>query len=319
MGQEMILITGAMGFVGLHVAESLLASDRQVVLGKFRSNTHSDVIAKHLNADAFVEHLDLTDQRTLMEIGSKYNITGILHLAASVGGSDPIEEIGKLGSSLTNLFRAASEWSVNRLVLASTIGVYGGVRVERLDESLPLYLEAGHQIPAFKKVSEILGYYFSTRSDVEVVTARLGGIWGPRKKRKNNMPAVLLDAALQKTAPRFEDLLFDTTFAEDGYDALYVKDAARALALLQTAETLEYDTYNIGSGRAVVNEEYVEAVKRVFPAFEAQLTPGRSDGAVDPLQCLDVSRLYGDTGFAPQFHVDDAMSDYAGWLSHHSF
>lgn len=315
----MILITGAMGFVGLHVAESLVTNGHQIVLGKFQSTPRSDVIGTHLGTEAFIEHLDLTDQKTLREIGSKHRITGILHLAAHAGSADPVAEIDKLACSLTNLFRAATEWNVGRLVLVSTIGVYGGMHEQRLDESLPLHLHAGHQIPAFKKVSEILGTYFSVRSDVEVVHARLGGIWGPRKKRKNNMPAVLLDAALRNAAPRLEDLLFDTVFAEDGYDSLYVKDAARALGLLQTAETLTYDTYNVGSGRAVANAEYLDAVRRIVPTFEACLEPGRSGDAADPLQYLAVDRLRGDTGFAAEFQVDDAMADYAEWLSQNPY
>ena len=73
---------------------------------------------------------------------------------------------------------------------------------------------------------------------------------------------------------------------------------ARAIALLQTAEKLQYDVYNIGSGRLTPNRELVEAIKRAVPNFKMDLPPGIDKAELDffresanSLPRLDCSRV----------------------------
>src|SRR5207249_7005816 len=56
--------------------------------------------------------------------------------------------------------------------------------------------------------------------------------------------------------------------ADEAIAPCYIKDTARAIALLQTAEKLEFDVYNIGSDRITPNREFVEAITRVVPNFK---------------------------------------------------
>ena len=87
---------------------------------------------------------------------------------------------------------------------------------------------------------------------------------------------------------------------------------ARAIALLQTAEKLQYDVYNIASGKLTSNTELVEAVKRVVPSFKVDLPPGHFP--FPPLPMAETKRLQEDTGFSPRFDTQSAIQHYVDWL-----
>jgi UDP-glucose 4-epimerase len=132
--------------------------------------------------------------------------------------------------------------------------------------------------------------------------------WGPRGRKESRFFAApgLIHAAVNGESP-------PTAYADDAIDMLYIKDCARAIALLQTAPQLAHSTYNVGSGRATSNPDVVTAIKRAVPGAELQLQPGRSPhGAV---AYLDTTRLQADTGFEPEYDLDRAVADYVSWLT----
>ena len=120
-----------------------------------------------------------------------------------------------------------------------------------------------------------------------------------------------------RAAVRGESLDFTSpqsrAFAEDGVDLAYVKDCGRAIALLQMAPKLRYSTYNIGSGHAIRNNEFVEAVRRIVPGAKFELLAG-SNPRMGGVFNLDISRIREDTGYQPQYDLERAIADYVSWL-----
>ena len=100
--------------------------------------------------------------------------------AVAAGRPEPVDGARQAIASLLNVIEAGARWEVTRVGLASTIGVYGGVAAPSpLGEDLPLPMTAGHVIPVFKKIGELLGDYLAGAAQVEVVNYRIGAIWGP--------------------------------------------------------------------------------------------------------------------------------------------
>ncbi|HZD13457.1 MAG TPA: hypothetical protein VE177_08075, partial [Candidatus Binatus sp.] len=120
----------------------------------------------------------------------------------------------------------------------------------------------------------------------------------------------LVHAAAHGKTPDLDNIFFG--FTDDEVDTLYIKDLARAIALLQTAEKLQYNTYNIGSGKTTTNKELVDAVKKAAPGFNVNLPPGRFPFPSIPV--MQTTRLQADTGFKPSFDVYSAVQDYVDWL-----
>src|SRR2546428_12202562 len=126
-------------------------------------------------------------------------------------------------------------------------------------------------ILASQKIGEVAAGQFAKKTSISAICVRLMGMFGPYDGAQLGLPARLVHADLSGRPPSFEDVFFGN--ADDAVDLLYIKDMARAIALLQTAEKLQYNVYNIASGKVTPNRELVDAVKRVVPNFKVDLPP----------------------------------------------
>jgi UDP-glucose 4-epimerase len=309
----MILVTGGLGFIGSHTVQALLDLGEGCVLVQRRA---AEVPASLAGAQVAVEQADITDLTALLDVGTRHKITGIVHLAGSMpwppSSDQPIEAARKAIGSLLNVLQAAQDWGVERVGVASTIGVYGGLTVEGpLREDMPLPMTSPHVIPAFKKIGELLNDHLAGATGIDIVNYRIGAIWGPLGRAADPFfPASqLVHAAARGTAPDLS-LLRPPVYAEDALDLCYVKDCGRGLALLQLADHLSYRTYNVASGRATTNAEVIAAIKKVVPDAQADLPTGETGQQ----NYLDITRIHQDTGYQPAYDTERAVTDYIAWL-----
>lgn len=146
---------------------------------------------------------------------------------------------------------------------------------------------------------------------ISSVCIRLLGMFGPwQDPARGSLAQRLVHAAVSGKPAALEGGFLEC--ADDGVDLCYIKDVARAIALLQTAQKLSHDVYNVGSGRFTPNRELVAAIKGIVPRFKADLPPGRSP--FPPLPIMETERLRADTGFSPTFDTLSAIQDYVEWL-----
>jgi UDP-glucose 4-epimerase len=199
--------------------------------------------------------------------------------------------------------------------IASTIGVYGGAAVQGpLCEDVPLPMTAGHAIPAFKKIGELLADYLAGATGLEITSFRISP-WGPGGNPMSRFTAApqLVHAAARGTVPDFSALR-SPAYADDGFDRCYVKDGATAIARLQLAPRLTHRTYNIASGKVLTNREVAAAVRKLVPDARVELPEGHSPAGSGQGICLDISRLREDTGYQPAYDTERAVADYIVWL-----
>jgi UDP-glucose 4-epimerase len=315
----MILITGGLGFIGLNTARALVALDETCVLTQHHGADLPEDLKDEIGSHLFIEPLDVTDVKAFLSLGEKYPMTGIVHLAAHWTRSPETHALALFEdfhlnlTGLANALQAAQQWRVKRISVASTLAVYGGVTEVPWREDQPLPLTTSLPIPAFKMCGEIVSNYLATRIGVECITMRFGGIYGPLSKSRAFLPNLLVHAAIEGINPDLADLL-GGAFAQDGYDMCYVKDAARAIALLQVADMLHHRVYNVASGRATKNQGIIDAIKKVLPDFQIELPSGHSWTNPDALPYQDITWLTQDTGYQPQYTTEQAVADYIDWL-----
>jgi UDP-glucose 4-epimerase len=297
----MILITGGLGFIGTHTARALLDLGESCVLAQRRSADDPPVPAE-------VVQVDIADLAGLRAVGDQHKITGIVHLAGSMpwppSQEQPVEAARNALNGLFNVFQVARDWGVDRVGLASTIGVYGGIAADRpFTEDMPLPMASGHLIPAFKKIGELLADHLTAAAGLDIVNYRIGAIWGPLGRPVDRFFAApqLVHAAARGEAYEAPD---------SAIDLCYVKDCGRAIALLQVADRLNHRTYNVSSGRVTSNADVVAAIRAIEPEAQVSVTPSGGDG----WQPLDITRLHQDTGYTPEYNTERAVADYLGWL-----
>ncbi len=309
----MILVTGGLGFLGLNVARALLDNSEPCVLTQYRTEHQPDSIKNEIGSRVFIEPVDVTNTAAFIGLGKKYKIEGIVHLAASLsrGAVGPFENIRTNMTGLANALQAAQEWKVKRISVASTLGVYSGVTKLPWREDQPLAFTASFQLEALKKAGEIFTSYIANYAKLDCISMRLPGLYGPLyDPTRGVLAGRLVHAAVKGTRPSLDNVL-GSIYAEEGYDLCYVKDAARAIALLQMADELRHQTYNVASGRPTTNQQIVEAIKKVIPEADIELPAAPKPG---PVPYQDITWLHEDTGYEPQFSTESGIADYIAWL-----
>jgi UDP-glucose 4-epimerase len=304
----MILITAGLGFIGSHTAKAVLDCGEPVLLTQHRPGPVPEFLTDELNRRVVVEQLDVTDPTAFLDLGTRHPITRIVHLA-SPRSSDAIEDLHANTLALLNALRAARDWGVARIGIASTVGVYVGVAEVPFREDVPLPVSPTLPIPVFKKAAELFASLIADSDGLDVVNLRIATIWGPLIRNLQPTVPRLVHAAVTHQPPAST-----APYADDGADLYYVKDCARGIALLLLADRLNHRTYNIGAGRTTTNAEIAAAIKSVLPDAPIELQPGNGTGGPGQNTCLDITRIRQDTGYQPEYDTQRGITEYIDWL-----
>ena len=300
----MILVTGGLGMIGAHTALALVDLGHDVIVTAHRRTE----VPSFLAGQVTVESLDVTDRDAFLALSDRHQISDIVHLAGTIPGEDPVQFFRTETAGLLNALDAARTWGVRRFAVASSLGVYIGRTETPWSEELALPTTAlPHLIVAFKKAVEPLTTHSLQDSGVQPVVLRIGSIWGPLFDPYSPFLGIVtyISSVLRGEQP-------PPLHADDGGDSCYAPDAGRAIALLMNAKTLQYDTYNVSSGRPFSNREVGDALEALIPDLRLNLLPGRQNGPGDD-PYLDINRLTQDTGFTPSFDIAAAVADYVAW------
>jgi UDP-glucose 4-epimerase len=308
----MILVVGGLnGFIGSNTTEALVDLGKDCVVTRHENTEIPSFLQKHIeHRRVTIEPADSTLIEDLRRIGEKHEIDSIVNMAGGfASGNGPVRGLKGYFDMLDATFRMAQEWKVKRVTFSSTGGMYIGLQ-GTVSEDVPLLLQSPFPILAYQKIVEVAAEQFAKKSGISTICARLMGMYGPFDGNQLGLASRLVHAAVSGKQPNLENVFFGN--AEDMVDLCYIKDLARAIAMVHTAEKLRYDVYNIGSGKLTPNKELVEAVKRAVSNFKVDLPPGRFP--FPPIPLMETKRLQADTGFSPKFDIQSAVKDYVDWI-----
>jgi UDP-glucose 4-epimerase len=308
----MILVVGGLnGFIGSNTTEALADLGKDCVVTRHENAEVPGFLQKHIDHHrVIIEPADSTSVADLRKIGEKHKIEGIVNVAGGFASGDgPVRGLRGYFDMLDATFRVAQEWKVKRVTFSSTGGMYLGLQ-GTVNEEAPISLPSMFPILAYQKIVEVAADQFAKKTGISTICARLMGMYGPFDGNQLGLEARLVHAAVSGKPPNLENVFSVTLKIREICG--YIKDLARAIALVHTAEKLQYDVYNIGSGKLTPNKEVVEAVKRVVPNFKVELPPGHFP--FPPLPLMETKRLQQDTGFAPKFDIRSAIQHYVDWL-----
>ncbi len=312
----MILITGGMGFIGLHTARALLEAGEDVVLTRHQRQREPSFLAEHTGRRAFVAEVDVTNAASLMQAAREHNITGIVHLAgAAAAGVPPVDGLRATAIGTLNVLEVGSALGVRRVSLASSTTVYLGANAAAWHEDLPLPIASPHPMIAYKKVLEVLGDHYAARTGLSVVSMRIALVYGPLYRSMNNAASRMVYAAVRGVPgplPAPGQALMPTYADDVNWNLCYAVDCAEAIARVQLAPSLAHTLYNIGGATNPTNGELAGAVRAVVPGAQLTLQPGRSSG--QPVPPLDLARIRADTGWTPRFSLQAGVAEYVAWL-----
>jgi len=310
----MILITGGMGFIGLHTARRFLDAGEQVVITQYTTRREPDFIKDEIGKRVFVERVDVTSPHDLTDVVKRHKVTGIIHLAvpglAALSAAEDYR-VNMLG--LINVLEAARANDVKRVTYASSLTVYAGLKDGPFQEDALLPVQSTNPTEAYKKAWEILGLHYAQRTGLEAVSARIGGIFGPLYHTLANTPSRICLAAARGKPADFTGSRGGAPKQDDLGNFCYVKDCALGLFSIQSAPTLPHRVYNVSSGRRETFGDFVAAAKKAAPDLKLDLEPGAGPRS-KPNGYLNISRATEELGYKPQYTLEQSTADYIDWL-----
>lgn len=326
-----ILVTGAAGFIGYHLAERLLARGERVV-GLDNLSDYYDVELKRGRLDRLLAHpnfsfahADLADEPALARLFVQHGFQRVFNLAAQAGVRyslvNPQAYIHSNVAGFTSLLEACRHAAVEHLVFASSSSVYGAVTKtpfsvhQNVDHPLNVYA-------ASKKANELLAHTYSHLYAMPTTGLRFFTVYGPWGRP--DMAAFLFTRSILAGEP-----INVFGGGEMERDFTYIDDIVEAVARVgdripapnpewsgadpdPATSSAPYRLYNIGNHTPLKVNRLIQIIEQCTGKRAIRNPMPVQPGEV-PATFADVDDLARDVGFAPQTPLEVGMKKFVDW------
>jgi UDP-glucuronate 4-epimerase len=332
MGADPILVTGAAGFIGFHVARRLAAGGRAVV-GLDNLNAYYDPALKQARLAELAKEksfrfvrLDLADRAGMAALFAEHRFAYVVHLAAQAGVRhslvDPHAYADANLVGFLNILEGCRQAKSRHLVYASSSSVYGAntrmpfSTAQNVDHPLSLYA-------ASKKANELMAHAYAHLFGLPTTGLRFFTVYGPWGRP--DMAMWLFTEAILAGRPI---RLFN--HGQMRRDFTYVDDVAEAVVRLierapagdahwsgerpdPATSRAPWRVYNIGNHTPVEVPEVVRLIEQALGKTAIRELVPMQPGDV-PETCADVEDLRRDVGFAPDTPIGDGVRRFVEWF-----
>ena len=332
MTDDAILVTGAAGFIGFHVAQRLLSAGRKVV-GIDSLNNYYDPKLKEARLDilkrqanfTFVK-LDLAGREPTKALFARHRFRVVIHLAAQAGVryslQNPHAYIDANIEGFVNVLEGCRHNGCEHLLFASSSSVYGANTKlpfsvqDNVDHPISLYA-------ASKKANELMAHAYSHLYRIPATGLRFFTVYGPWYRPDMAM-FIFAKAILEGKPIR----LFN--HGNMRRDFTYIDDVAQAVVRLMdhppqgdpewsgakpdpATSAAPWKIYNIGNNRPEELLHVVSLLEKEFGRMSIREMLPMQPGDV-PATYADIEDLARDIGFRPATTIEDGIGRFASWF-----
>ncbi|HOW47847.1 MAG TPA: NAD-dependent epimerase [Rubrivivax sp.] len=326
-----VLVTGAAGFIGMHVSQLLLARGDQVV-GIDNLNDYYDPRLKQARLERLRGHagfafekLDVADRPAMERLFAESGFDRVVHLAAQAGVryslQNPHAYIDSNVVGFMNVLEGCRHNRVQHLAYASSSSVYGGNTAmpfsehHNIDHPVSLYA-------ATKKANELMAHTYSHLYRLPTTGLRFFTVYGPWGRP--DMALFLFTRAMLEGRPiqvfNHGRMVRDFTYIDDiAAGVVHVLDRAASAdegfdpARPDPARSnAPYRVFNIGNNEPVELMAFIEAIEHALGRQADKEFLPLQDGDV-PATFADVSELAAWTGFKPGTPVREGVARFVAW------
>ena len=327
----MILVTGAAGFIGFHLAKKLLDAGHDV-LGYDNVNDYYDPKLKEARLAVLNDcgkftfyRKDLMDEQALAKVFGDHNPRLVVHLAAQAGVRysliNPKAYIESNSVGFFNILEACRHNDVEHLVYASSSSVYG------LNEKMPFSTRHNVDHPislygATKRSNELMAHTYSHLYNLSTTGLRFFTVYGPWGRP--DMALFLFTKAILAGEP-----INVYNNGEMKRDFTYIDDiVSGVLSLLESppgaidhwngqltdpsSSKAPFKLYNIGNNNPVNLMDFINEIEnQLGKKAEINYRPLQPGDVV--ASHADVSGLVGDFDYKPSTTVDVGIRNFIEW------
>jgi UDP-glucuronate 4-epimerase len=312
----LILVTGAAGFIGYHVARALLERGERVI-GIDNLNDYYDVSLKEarlqrLAGERFVfRRVDVADTAAIVAVFEEFRPSGVVHLAAQAGVRyslvNPFAYTESNIRGFLNILEACRRFPVEHLVFASSSSVYGMntkqpfAETDNVDHPVSLYA-------ATKKANELMAHSYAHLFAIPMTGLRYFTVYGPWG-RPDMSPIKFAKAIFAgEKFPVFNEgrMIRDFTYIDD-----IVEGTIRVLDH-PPGDKPPYQIYNIGNNSPVPLLDFIAALEEAIgkPAL-MDMQPMQPGDVVSTM--ADVSALERAVGYRPRTSIREGVRKFVDW------
>jgi UDP-glucuronate 4-epimerase len=308
----MILLTGAAGFIGFHVALKLLDEGEEVV-GIDNLNSYYDPSLKEARLAILNRRegfhfykTDICDYDSLISIASRYQLKAICHLAAQAGVryslTHPFAYQKSNNEGFLCLIELARHHGVENFVYASSSSVYGGntklpfSESDRVDSPISLYA-------ATKRANELTAHCYSHLYGLNCSGLRFFTVYGPWGRP--DMALFKFTKAILAGEPIdvYNQGKMKRNFT-------YIDDIVHGVCLT-LANPVRYELYNIGNSKAEELLDFIKEIEKNCGKKAAIRYLPMQAGDV-PATVADIAKL-ARLGYAPKTNIDVGIRNFIAW------
>jgi UDP-glucuronate 4-epimerase len=331
MSDPAVLVTGAAGFIGFHVAQRLSSAGRDVV-GLDIVNDYYDPKLKQARLDilkrqsnfSFVK-LDLADRASTKKLFEQYRFPVVIHLAAQAGVryslDHPHAYVDANLEGFTNVLEGCRHNGCKHLLFASSSSVYGA------NTKLPFSVQDNVDHPvslyaASKKANELMAHAYSHLYRIPATGLRFFTVYGPWGRP--DMAMFIFAKAILGGTPI---MLFN--HGNMRRDFTYIDDVSEAILRLMdrppqgnpdwsgkkpdpATSAAPWKIYNIGNNNPEDLMHVVSLLEKEFGRTAAKEMLPMQPGDV-PATYADIEDLARDIGFRPMTTIEDGIARFAKW------
>jgi len=328
---ENVLVTGAAGFIGFHLAKRLVSQSIRVI-GLDNLNPYYDVNLKKARLDKLSIYDNFTfvpcsleDRHSVEKIFEDNPFDIVVHLAAQAGVRYSIENPHSYVQSnivaFLHILEGCRNQSIKHLVFASTSSVYGA------NEEMPysVHQNVDHPVSLYaatKKSNELMAHAYSALYSIPTTGLRFFTVYGPWGRP--DMAYFKFTRMILERKPidvyNYGKMKRDFTYIDDIVEGVY-----KVMNKIPTKNDkwdrknpdpgtsfAPFRIYNIGNNKPVRLMRFIEVIENELGIkAEKNLLPLQPGDVIETF--ADISDLQKDVGFKPSTNITEGMKMFISW------
>ena len=308
-----ILITGAAGFIGSHLAEFCVEKGFSVkAFVRYNSkNSWGWLETSEVKNDIEIFSGDVRDLDSVMD--AMKNVDTVFHLAALIGIPysyvSPIAYIKTNIEGTYNVLQASRRCDLEGVVITSTSETYGTAQYVPIDENHPLVGQSPYSATKIAADQLAISFYRSFELPVKII--RPFNTYGPRQSERAIIPTIINQILLNKKRINIGNL-------HPTRDFTFVKDTVNAFMQIASQPDLFGKAVNVGMNKEIAIKDLIELISNIMQVNIEMATEeerSRSENSeVERLRC-DNSLILRNTDWFPEYDLKSGLQETIEWFT----